>query len=140
MENATKALLIAGGVLIAILILSAGIYLYVLFSNQSEEYSQVISAVEIQKFNSKFDVYLGRENITAQEIVSVVNLAREYNNQITIIINNTPFQFNSVNTQENFIKECLKQEKTFKCKLITSGAYQNPVYDKNGKIVILRFQ
>ena len=84
-------------------------------------------------------MYLGRENITAQEIVSVVNLAREYNNQITIFLGNEILNV-TLKSQENFIKECLKQEKTFKCKLITSGEYQNPVYDKNGKIVILRFQ
>lgn len=134
MENATKALLIAGGILIAIVILSAGIYLYVLFSNQSEEYSQVVSSVEIQKFNSKFDVYLGRENITAQEIVSVINLAEEYDYQIEIYLGASRMRFSNSYTQETFIKN--NQEKLFKCILNTT----NPEYDENGKIKKLRFQ
>ena len=54
MENATKALLIAGGVLIAIIMLSVGVALYSIYSNQAKEYDQIVSDTEIQKFNSKF--------------------------------------------------------------------------------------
>ena len=86
MENASKALLIAGEVLIAIIILTIGITLYSMYSDQAKEYNQIMTTTEIQKFNSKFDVYAGRTDITAQEVVSVVNLAKEYGDAVKIII------------------------------------------------------
>lgn len=133
MENATKALLIAGTVLIAIIMVSIAVYLHSLYSDQANQYSETISATEIQKFNSKFDVYLGRENITAQEIVSVVNLAKEYNNQIQIYLETTRLQFTS-STPEDFIKT--NQNNLFSCTWSTS----NPTYDTNGKIIKLTFK
>ena len=133
MENATKALLIAGIVLIAIIMVSIAVYLYSLYSGQAKQYSETISAVELEKFNSKFNVYIGRENITAQEIVSVVNLAKEYNDQIQIYLGTTRLQFTS-STPENFIK--INQNNLFSCTLSTS----NPTYDDNGKIIKLTFK
>lgn len=133
MENATKALLIAGAVLIAIIMISIAVYLYSLYSGQADQYSAIISDTELQKFNSKFDVYLGRENITAQEIVSVVNLAKEYNNQVQIYLEGTRLQFTS-STPEDFIKT--NQNNLFSCTWSTS----NPTYDTNGKIIKLMFK
>ena len=133
MENATKALLIAGAVLIAIIMVSIAVYLYSLYSNQADQYSDIISAVELQKFNSKFDLYLGRENITPQEIVSVVNLAKEYNNQVQIYIGTTKLEFTS-STPEEFIK--INQNNLFSC----IGSSSNPIYDLNGKIIKLTFR
>jgi len=133
MENATKALLIAGTVLIAIIMVSIAVYLHSLYSDQVDQYSETISATELQKFNSKFDVYLGRENITAQEIVSVVNLAKEYNNQIQIYLGTTRLEFTS-STPEDFIKT--NQNNLFSCTWSTS----NPTYDINGKIIKLTFK
>ncbi|MGN1310249.1 MAG: hypothetical protein ACI4VP_00810 [Clostridia bacterium] len=124
MENATKALLIAGGVLIAIIILTIGVTLYSMYSNQSKEYNQIITTTEIQKFNSKFDAYVGRTDITAQEVVSVVNLAKEYNDIVTIKLEGSILKFNTI-TPEQFIKQNL--DETFSC--------QNPEYDsETGKI------
>ena len=133
MENAAKALLIAGTVLLAIIMVSIAVYLYSLYSNQADQYSETVSATELQKFNSKFDVYLGRENITAQEIVSVVNLAKEYNNQIQIYLGTTRLEFTS-STPEDFIKT--NQNNLFSCIWSTS----NPTYDINGKIIKLTFR
>lgn len=133
MENATKALLIAGTVLIAIVMVGIAVYLYSLYSEQSDQYTETISAIELQKFNSKFDVYLGRENITAQEIVSVVNLAKEYDYQIQIYLESTKLQF-TTSTPEDFIKA--NQSNLFSCKWSTS----NPTYDSDGQIIKLTFK
>ena len=133
MENATKALLIAGGVLIAVIMVSIAVYLNSLYSDQADQYSETISAVELQKFNSKFDVFIGRDNITAQEIVSVVNLAKQYNDQVEIYINTVRLQFTS-STPEDFIK--MYQNDMFSCTFTTS----NPTYDANGKIIKLTFK
>lgn len=137
MENATKALLIAGGVLISVIIISTSVFVYKLYSEQTKEYNNTISAVELEKFNSKFDVYVGRKDIRAQEIVTVVNLAEEYNNQVQIYLGNSKIEFTASKTQEDFIRD--NQEKVFKCMLNTSTSNSNPKYDANGKIIKLTF-
>ena len=143
MENATKALLIAGTVLVAIILISIAVYLYTLFSNQSKQYTEIMSSTELQKFNSNFDVYVGRNDITAQEIVSVVNLAKEYDYQIEIYLSTTKLSFNKENSrdelksQEEFIKA--KQDKLFSCTLNVTEENPNPEYDENGKMIKLKF-
>lgn len=144
MENATKALLIAGGVLIAIIIISIGLYLYSMFSNQSKEYNDIISATELEKFNSKFNVYIGRNDIKAQEIVSIVNFAKEYNGQVEIYVEidgkseRILFSGNPeeevVLSQETFIKN--NKDSYFSCK----GNSKNPLYNEEGKIIKLTFK
>ena len=79
MENASKALLISGGILIAILILSMGVYLFATYSQLGESYEKNLSAGEIRKFNSNFIQFEGRDNITAQEIVTLYKFVRAYN-------------------------------------------------------------
>ena len=137
MENASKALLIAATVLIAIIMVSIAVYLFSIYSNQAEEYKARISTVEIEKFNSNFHVYVGREDIKAHEIVSIVNLAKEYNYQIKIWVSGAILDFNESYTQEDFIQD--KQNQLFSCTLNTSEANPNPTYDENGKITRLRF-
>ena len=57
MENASKALIIAGAILLAILIISLGILIY----NQASSVVQdnAMSTVEIQQFNQQFTQYEG---------------------------------------------------------------------------------
>ena len=57
MENATKALLIAAAVLVAILIISLGLVIYNMAANTIGSVN--LSAQEIQSFNEKFDKYEG---------------------------------------------------------------------------------
>ena len=133
MENATKALLIAGTVLIAIIIVSIAVYLYSLYSNQAEQYKETISATELQKFNSKFEAYIGRENITPQEIVSIVNLANQYNNQVQIYLEGIRLQF-ITSKPEDFIK--INKDNLFSCEWSNS----NPTYDTDGKIMKINFK
>lgn len=86
MENATKALLIAGAFLIAIIIISVGVGMYFFFSTQASIHKQKIETTEIQKFNSNFDSYVGETNIRPQEIVTLVNKADELEYKVVIYI------------------------------------------------------
>ena len=79
MENATKALLIAGGILIAMFIISIGVILFNNYKDLGTSYEGSMQTSEIQKFNVKFTKFEGREDITIQEIVSLANYVREYN-------------------------------------------------------------
>ena len=58
MENSSKALIIAGSILIAIMIISLGIYIFKQYSSFAKENAD-LSKQEISAFNSKITGYLG---------------------------------------------------------------------------------
>lgn len=78
MENASKALLMAAGVLIGILILSLGVYLFVSFSQHASQTYDQIKEDQINQFNSEF-VALQGKNITIYDVISTVKRAEEFN-------------------------------------------------------------
>lgn len=78
MENASKALLIAGGILIAILIVTVAVYLFANYGSIGKSYDQTLQTTETQKFNENFTRYEGREDVTIQEIVTLYNYVEEY--------------------------------------------------------------
>lgn len=82
MENASKALLIAGGVLIAMIITSFGVYLYGVYRGHSENMIAKMTEKEVTEFNAKFTVFEDRE-LTANEVVSIMNLVRNNNRTMT---------------------------------------------------------
>ena len=78
MENASKALIIAGGVLIAILVISLLVYFYSSLKNlQAANYSVDISE-QMAEFNKQYDVYY-RNNIYGSELLSLTNKVVDYN-------------------------------------------------------------
>lgn len=79
MENASKALLIAAEVLIAMLVVSMFTILFSTVADYSEKYAITKESQEIEAFNTQFTNYTKEEEITAQDVVSVINLAKYYN-------------------------------------------------------------
>lgn len=131
MENATKALLLAAGVLITIIVITLGVTLYSTFSNQTRGYSQVISNNQVQKFNSRFIVFLEREDITALEVVTAINLGKEYN--VNILLDREVFT-----NSEDFLEK--NGDNVYECKIITNAGNKNPIFDSEGKIKQLKFK
>ena len=78
MENATKALLIAGGVLIGIMILSLGVALFAEMNSYVESSNERVLNNKQNEFNRQFLNYLNIE-LKIQDIVTVANLAHENN-------------------------------------------------------------
>lgn len=78
MENASQALIIGGTILLAILVLSVGVYLISSYSKAGESYEQTLSITEITKFNANFTKFIDRTNITAQEIITLKNFVENY--------------------------------------------------------------
>ena len=70
MENASKALIIAGAILLAILIISLGILIY----NQAAGVvnNNAMSEVEVQQFNQKFTQYEGT-NVKGAQVNALLN-------------------------------------------------------------------
>lgn len=89
MENATQALLIAGGVLLAIMILSIGVIIYISHNETAEAINNRWEIAELNKYNSTFELYIDRTDITAQELVTLANLSKQRNNEIAIYVKTT---------------------------------------------------
>lgn len=80
MENASKALIMAGGVLIGMLIISVMIFVFRKAGQLSSEYDTQLSDSELVKFNSQFELYAKKDN-TYFDVITVSNLAYSVNNQ-----------------------------------------------------------
>lgn len=85
MENATKALIMAATILISVVIMSLGTYLFVSFSNYSSEVDEEVRTNQIAQFNSQFLKYQGRE-VTIYDILTVANLAKENNDNYELTV------------------------------------------------------
>lgn len=75
MENASRALLMAGGILLGILILSLMVTLFASSSSLSKTYDESKQSEAIQKFNANFTQYLGEDRLTIHEVVTICNFA-----------------------------------------------------------------
>ena len=81
MENASKALIMAGTMLIGVLLLSLMAYLFSQGSNFNKEYNKTMSDREIQAFNAQFEKYLDK-NMTGDDVVSLLKLAIDHNKKM----------------------------------------------------------
>ena len=79
MENASKALIIAAGVLIAILLLSIFTYLMSSMSASSSNIYSTLEESEITEFNQQYFNYEGRTNLVIQDVITIINMAKDSN-------------------------------------------------------------
>jgi len=79
LENASKALLMAGGVLIGILVLSLGVILYATFRDSASFAEKRIEADRINQFNSQFSIYDGKEDLDIYDVIKIASTAKECN-------------------------------------------------------------
>ena len=80
MENASNALIIAGGILIGVLILSLAVYLFIDFGSTSADINKKTAEQQLIQFNSKFTVYESTEKKwTIYDIGTVAGYAHENN-------------------------------------------------------------
>lgn len=82
MENASKALLMAAGVLIGVLILTLAVYLFATFGATSAELHKQQATNRLNEFNSQFTSYeeKNENGLTIYDFITVANLATENNN------------------------------------------------------------
>lgn len=79
MENASKALLIAGAMLLTILLATLAIYIFNTFGGQTAGLYDKLEQSDIDSFNQKFLQYEDKE-LRIQDVVSIINLAKDNNN------------------------------------------------------------
>lgn len=78
MENASKALLIAAGILFSVMILSLIMIAYNQISNYYTTKQETVEATQLAEFNSKFENY-NRKGIRGSELISLMNRIIDYN-------------------------------------------------------------
>ena len=78
MENASKALIIAGAILIAILLISVGILVMNSTGSVTDEVGKTADTMALQTFNSQFTTYEGT-NMTASQVKSLMGLIKSSN-------------------------------------------------------------
>ena len=81
MENASKALIMAGGVLIGIVLLTLLVFAFRSGGQFASNTDDAIAQASINAFNSKFNIYAGRTDITWHDILTVVSLAQNINSK-----------------------------------------------------------
>lgn len=77
MENASKALIMAGGILIALLVIGLLVFFYNNLTDLQSIKQSNNDAEAITEFNKKYEVY--ERNIYGSEILSLANLVDDYN-------------------------------------------------------------
>ena len=78
MENASKALIIAGAVLLAILLIAIGMMIFQGATGQVEQSLNAMSAHEVEAFNRPWNGFIGRPQ-RANQIQSLVNSVNVHN-------------------------------------------------------------
>ena len=78
MENASKALLMAAGVLIAVMLLSIIVYMSTSMTRIADAQDQRTEAEQLAAFNKEYEVY-NRKKLYGTDIITVVNKAINHN-------------------------------------------------------------
>ena len=122
MENASKALLIAGGVLIAILIVSVLVVTLNIVNSNQRTREKALATEQLAEFNQKYEAY-NKKALRGTDIITLKNMAKSEGNAVTVKVTN--------GTEE--IDVSIEKNKTaiFAC---TNVEYSN------GRITALSFQ
>lgn len=137
MENASKALIIAGAILISIMIISLGVLLFTRMSSSAKNAANM-DEQEIANFNSKITPYLGKSingsqvNALIQLVISIdqsaVNSGNSNTVEITYPIGTVT---NTIMVKDNTVKGTDKEKR------VETGLKTYDVsaeYDKSGLI------
>ncbi|MGN1270383.1 MAG: hypothetical protein ACI4UX_00025 [Clostridia bacterium] len=122
MENASKALIIAGSVLIAILLISLGLLIFKSTSGTTDQTQELGKTLEVQQFNSQFLKYCG-ESVKGSQVRTLCEVIIAHNanskNQVKIAGNDDA---DAISNYRNTIKtnSTYKVEASYENGLITA--------------------
>ena len=138
MENASKALIIAGSVLIGVIIISIGVLFINSTSMLTQSYDEKLETDSINGYNNKFLIYAKNNN--AQDMVSLYNLIVENNKkyegtadrQVELKVDGTKWENINPNNLVDAMKVTIPSELNYK--------FQTIDYYSNGYIKSLNFK
>lgn len=81
MENASKALIIAGGILLAMMILALMVYLGTSITDMAESEDKRTLAEQTEEFNKSYLSY-NKSRVYGTDVITVVNKAIDYNRKL----------------------------------------------------------
>lgn len=133
MENATKALEMAAGVLIAILVIGLCAYAYNNLSEEKKIEQSAESASQATDFNKTYEAF-NKSGLQGSEILSLANKIADYNTkeaekkgyqkmELSVTINNTTTQNSTYFTKKRYenAKDITDEYKTLSKKIKESG-------------------
>lgn len=100
MENAAKALLIAGGILLALMTLSLIVYVSTSTTRMAEAQDAKKAAEELAAFNASYEAY-NKTRMYGTDVITVVNKAINYNGKLNDSQRNEAITI-EVEIKENF--------------------------------------
>ena len=112
MENASKALLIAGGVLIAILIVSVLVVTLNIVNSNQRTREKALATEQLAEFNQKYEAYK-KKALRGTDIITLKNMAKSEENAVNLIvtdINGTTNINVDLNTNKTAIFACTNVE------------------------------
>lgn len=118
MENASKALMIAGGVLIALIIITMFLLMFNGISNIEKEQAEQTKTAQLSAFNAEYEAY-NKRIMYGVDVITLINKIAENNKkhfgsedyQITITVNNIEMTDSSTiagSEQEKYLYKCNK--------------------------------
>ena len=132
MENASKALIMAGGVLVGVMIITLAVFLFQNFGAFTAEIEQKNAQKALAEFNSSYTKYEGKD-VTAHEIVTAANEAKDNNERYNLtnmrlpddnsyyIRVDAPEMYNMETKTEtdytDFLKKYIDAGQKFKCEI-----------------------
>lgn len=143
MENASKALIMAGGVLIGVLIISLAVYLFVDFGSTSAQINDQNTQKQLTEFNSKFTSYENYYSITIYDIITLAGYANENNTYYGVTSDDGEYYINVkigntsiLNVAEmKLLDDYVSSDGTFKNFKCTEIKYQ-----ENGRVKSITFK
>ena len=88
MENAAKALLIAGGIFFVIMIMTFGVYTYVKLHNIAKAQDELTEKEQLVAFNKKYESY-NKTIMYGTDLITLMNMTKEDNEKYDIDISIT---------------------------------------------------
>ena len=133
MENASKALLMAGGILISLLVVGALVLMFVNLGDYQNNVDNSRKSSQIADFNNQFMPY-DKENLTLMELKSLYNKI-ESNNKTTDykIKTNIKDIYPKIENDFKGLPEEDKQNRRYKCIKIEYG-------NEDGRISLINFE
>lgn len=122
MENASKALIIAGAILLSILLIGLGVFVYNGAAGTIQKAN--LNAQEIKQYNAPFEAYEGT-NVSGSKAIALCNEVRQHNlanqsdlsRQITVITsavtNKKADTFTAMDTTATTVKGTLRSGYTY---------------------------
>lgn len=142
MENASKALLMAGGLFLALLILSTMMYMSSSISGIAKAQDDKKAAEQLAAFNAQYEAY-NKKLMYGTDIVTVVNKAKEDEIKIEIVDDSTTYSSthdltNYINSLKSNLKGLTTGESSYEGLKIFECT--DVGYDENtGKINYMKF-